>query len=149
MSAFMKLGNFFIRLVLASPLHALMSGNTLLVHFTGHKSGRSFTTPVNYTQEDGVIRIISRRERVWWRNLREAAAVSLTLRGRRVSGAPTVIETPEAVAAGLAGFLRPKPDFARYYQVRAAEDGSFNQEDLLRQAEDTVVIEIMLESGTS
>ena len=51
MSAFMKIGNTFIKLFLRSPLHRMMSKSTLLITFTGRKSGNKYTTPVNYSLE--------------------------------------------------------------------------------------------------
>jgi hypothetical protein len=37
---------------LRSPLHGILSKNFLLINFTGRKSGRVFTTPVSYSQDD-------------------------------------------------------------------------------------------------
>jgi deazaflavin-dependent oxidoreductase (nitroreductase family) len=144
MSAFMKIGNFFIRLILSSPLHSTMSKNTLLIHFTGRKSGKLYTTPVNYTQEGGSIHITSQRDRVWWRNLIRNSSVSLTLCGELVNGNATIHESQEAVVAGLERFLRPAPQLARYYQIKVAEDGSLDRDDLVRSAQGKVVIEISL-----
>jgi deazaflavin-dependent oxidoreductase (nitroreductase family) len=145
MSTFMKIGNFFIRMVLSSPLHGMMSKNTLLVHFTGWKSGKQYTTPVNYTQEGAALRITSQRDRVWWRNLKHNPDITLTLRGKRAHGTAAVLEDPDTVAASLERFLRPIPHMARYYQIGVTEDGSFDPTDLQRAAQNTVVIEIILD----
>ena len=40
-----------VRFLLRSPLHGLMSGNTLLLEFTGRKSGRALSTPISYRLE--------------------------------------------------------------------------------------------------
>jgi deazaflavin-dependent oxidoreductase (nitroreductase family) len=141
----MKIGNFFIRLILSSPLHKLISKNTLLIHFTGRKSGKQYSTPVNYTQEGSTIRITSQRERLWWRNLKQAPAVSLHLRGKLVGGTAAVLESPADVASGLERFLRPAPDLARYYQISMDESGSFDQADLVNAARSAVVIAIVLD----
>src|SRR5438105_11998436 len=38
----------FVRFVLATPLHRIMSSQLMLLRFTGRKTGRSYTTPVGY-----------------------------------------------------------------------------------------------------
>ena len=46
MSAIYKWINPPIKFLLASPLHGIMSSNTLLLDFTGRKSGRALSTPI-------------------------------------------------------------------------------------------------------
>jgi len=41
----MRYFNPFMRLVLASRAHRMMSGQLMLVSFTGRRTGRSYTTP--------------------------------------------------------------------------------------------------------
>src|SRR5438552_2851229 len=38
----------FVRFVLATPLHRIMSSGLMLLRFTGRKTGRYYTTPVSY-----------------------------------------------------------------------------------------------------
>jgi len=45
---FQTMGNVFMGGILRSPLHVLLSRNTLLITFKGRRSGKQFTTPVNY-----------------------------------------------------------------------------------------------------
>lgn len=145
MKTFMKIGNYFIRYILSSPLHGLMSKNTLLIQFTGRKSGKKFTTPVNYTQEGSVVRVTSQRSRVWWRNLKSMPEVAVTIRGKKLTGNAVVLETPEQVAEGLIRFFQPAPLMAKYFKIKQNIDGSLDQADLQRTAEDSVVIEITLQ----
>lgn len=144
MSFFMKVGNTFIRGLLSSPFHSLMSKNTLVIHFTGKKSGKQYATPVNYTQQGEIVRVTSQRDRVWWRNLKHNPDVSIRLRGKLLDGKAVVLDTPEQAAAGLSRFLEPAPQMAKYFGVSLLEDGSFSQPDLVEKARNTVVIEITL-----
>jgi deazaflavin-dependent oxidoreductase (nitroreductase family) len=82
----MKLWNVFVTLILRSPLHGLFSKNTLLLTVTGRKSGRQYTTPVNYVREEETLVVISRRERTWWRNLEGGAQVTVVVQGRTLTG---------------------------------------------------------------
>lgn len=141
----MKIGNFFIRLILSSPLHALMSKNTLLIHFTGRKSGKNYITPVNYSQADGKVWITSQPQRTWWKNFEKHPDVQLTLSGKLVSGSAVILKSGQAAAEGLENFLRPNPNYAKYYQVSADAAGNFHPKDLLKAAESLVVIEVSFE----
>lgn len=76
--------NPLLILMLRSPLHPLLSGNTLALTYTGRKSGRTYTTPVNYVRDGDRLWATSYRTRTWWRNLRNGVPVSLRLQGREV-----------------------------------------------------------------
>jgi hypothetical protein len=75
--------NPVVRAVLRSPLHPLLSRRLVLITVTGRQTGRQFTFPVGYEQDDDVVTITvgwPERKR-WWRNLREGGQVRLVLRG--------------------------------------------------------------------
>ena len=55
--------NGIIKGLLRSPLHRLMSTSTLLITYTGRKSGQVYTTPVNYVQKGQDVLITSMRGR--------------------------------------------------------------------------------------
>lgn len=55
--------------LLCSPLHGWMSGNTLLLTYTGHKSGKTFTFPISYRQEGETLWLITRKDKAWLKNL--------------------------------------------------------------------------------
>ena len=78
--------NQFMRLLLNSPLHRLMSGSVMVVYFTGRKTGRRRSTPVRYLRE-GESRVVclTGRETGWWPNFLELRDVELQLAGRRVA----------------------------------------------------------------
>ena len=42
-----KLYNPFVGALLRSPLHGFMSNSTMLLTYTGRKSGKTYTTPVS------------------------------------------------------------------------------------------------------
>lgn len=89
-----RLANPAVRGLLGSPLHRLLSGQLLLITYTGRKSGRSYTIPTGYRDrgEQIVIPIGWPERKVWWRNLREPAPVTLRLRGRELSGTARAVE---------------------------------------------------------
>lgn len=82
-----KLYNPMVSWLLRSPLHGLMSNSTMLITFTGRKSGKTYTTPVNYVwDDDHTLLAVSRTDRLWWRNLRASAPVKVCLRGQTLKG---------------------------------------------------------------
>lgn len=114
---FNPLGVHFMKVILRSPFHGWLSGDVVLITVTGRKSGRKYTTPVNYLRQGDVLRIVSWRNRTWWRNLRGGSPVTLRLQGQDVKGWGTVVEDDPGVAAGLSAHLRQAPHYARYYGV--------------------------------
>ena len=66
-------GNNFMSWILRSPFHGLLSKGMILITVTGCKSGRKYTKPVEYFREDEQLRVITSRDRTWWRNLKRGA----------------------------------------------------------------------------
>ncbi len=77
-----NIANPFVRLILRSPFHRLMSADLLLITYQGRKSGKSYTLPVQYGQRDRTIYIVpgSPEQKTWWRNLRGGLPVQVVLR---------------------------------------------------------------------
>ncbi len=144
-----RIANPFVRLLLRSPFHGMMSATNLLVTYRGRKSGRSYTLPVSYVRDEKTVIIVpgNPEHKSWWRNLRGGAAVTLRLAGREVSGTAAVIERDAAAAAGLLRpYLQAFPQSAKIYGVRI-EEGRVNEADLLRAAEGKVVVRVELSSA--
>ena len=45
--------------VLRSPLHRMLSDSTMIITYTGRKSGQTFSTPVNYVRDGNLLWTIS------------------------------------------------------------------------------------------
>jgi deazaflavin-dependent oxidoreductase (nitroreductase family) len=134
--------------LLRSPFHGMLSKNTMLIAYSGRKTGKSYVTPVNYLciDEDGtqVFYTTSYRERVWWRNLRGGAVVTLTLRGKEVPAQAAVIEGENEVAKSLTSYLHTAPGLARYIQVGMDASGTPNMEDVAAAAKRMVMIRLIV-----
>ena len=129
------------KFVLRSPLHGLVDKNILLITFTGRKSGKTFTTPVSYSQHGAEVYIFTHAN--WWKNLRRDTPVTLRLRGRDVKGLPEpVAEDKQAVAAGLAEHLRVVPSDATFYGVTFDERRNPNAEQVARAVQSVVMIRV-------
>jgi len=53
-----------MKFVLRSPMHAMVSKSVLLITFTGRKSGKTYTTPVDYSQDGDQVYIFTHAN--WW-----------------------------------------------------------------------------------
>jgi deazaflavin-dependent oxidoreductase (nitroreductase family) len=135
--------NKSMKFILRSPVHGIVSKTILLISFTGCKSGKSYTTPVSYSQDGERVYIFTHAG--WWKNLRTSAAVTLRIRGRDLQGqAEPVAEDKPAIAAGLATHLRNVPSDARYYGVTFDEQGNPSAEEVERAAKTVVMVRILL-----
>ena len=135
--------NNAMKFVLRSPVHSLVSKNILLITFTGCKSGKTYTTPVCYSQEGDQVYIFTHAN--WWKNLCNCRSVTLRLRGREIQGAPEpVVEDKSAIAARLAAHLRRVPSDARYYAVTFDDHGNPRTEEVEKAVQTAVMIRVGL-----
>ena len=132
-----------MKFVLRSPMHGMVSKTTLLITFTGRKSGKTFTTPVSYSQESDQVYIFTHA--TWWKNLIGGAPVTLHIRGRELQGlAEPVAEDKQSIAAGLAAHLWKVPFDARFYGVTFDDQGNPRAEEVEQAAQTVVMIGIQL-----
>jgi deazaflavin-dependent oxidoreductase (nitroreductase family) len=115
----------------------------MLITFTGRKSGKLYTTPVEYFYDGGTLTVFSSSERMWWRNLRESAPVSVRVKGRDYEGtAHASIGDAEVFGKALRAYLDRYPGREKYFGVGLDGDGQLNPDDVARVAQEKVVIEI-------
>jgi deazaflavin-dependent oxidoreductase (nitroreductase family) len=129
--------------LLRSPLHGMLSGSTMIITYTGRKSGKTFSTPVNYVRDGEVLWAVSYRHRTWWRNLHDSP-VTLRIQGRDVAGVATAVTDQQAVTDCLTGDLRKAPQVARYIGVALDASGQPKTEDVAEAAKTRVMVRVQL-----
>jgi uncharacterized protein len=135
--------NQTIKFLLRSLLHGILSKNFLLITFTGHKSGKVFTTQVSYSQDGDTLYIFSHA--AWWKNLHHDTPITLRLRGKDVQGLPEVVaDDKKAVAAGLMAHLRHSPYDAPFYGVTLDENKNHRPKEVEAGAQITLMIRVVL-----
>ena len=112
-----------------------------VITVTGAKSGRQYTTPVQYMRLDGDYVVLSQRHRVWWRNLRTRPEVTLTVGGETISGRGRVPDGDEAHDV-LSACLSANPRVAKFYSIDPAGGGPIAPADIERLSERVVPIVI-------
>ena len=138
--------NGLMKSILRSPLHRLVSGSTFLITYTGRKSGRVFSVPVDYLAADGEYLTLSLRERTWWKNLRGGSQVKLLLQGKEIIAHAVVEEHKDAVADLIGKMLAIQPGYARWLNVGRDASGAPLAGDLARAAQTRVIVRISLRS---
>lgn len=135
--------NRTMKFVLRSPLHGMVDKQILLITFTGRKSGKTYTTPVSYSQSGDQVVIFTHAD--WWKNLRGGAPVSLRIRGQELQGlAEPIADDKQAVAAGLAEHLRKVRSDAKYYGVTFDDHENPRADEVERAAQSVAMIRIQL-----
>jgi deazaflavin-dependent oxidoreductase (nitroreductase family) len=132
-----------MKYILRSPMHGMVSKTMLLITFTGRKSGKTYTTPVDYSQDGDQVTIFTHAN--WWKNLNGGSPVTLRMRGRDLQGiAEPVAEDKGAVAAGLMEHLRKVPSDAKYYGVTFDDQKNPRAEEVEKAAQSAVMIRVRL-----
>ena len=127
--------------VLRSPFHGIFSDGMLLITVSGRKTGRKYTLPVAYFPGEGVLWIITLRNRTWWRNVINGGQVTLLLKRRSIIGyAKPEFETAN-VEVLIRDYLRHFPQAVRALGIQVVE-GIFNPDDISRVAKDVLFVRI-------
>jgi deazaflavin-dependent oxidoreductase (nitroreductase family) len=115
---FIRVQNPFMKWLLRSPLHGAVSGMYLLITFTGRKSGKVYTTPVQYHRDGDRILVITSRAYKWWKNLEGGASVRLRLRGQEQTARAETTLDENVIREMLRQIYPGQPD-ARYDSLMA------------------------------
>lgn len=138
LSPVVRVLNAVPKLVLRSPLHGLMSGDLMLLAFTGRTSGRPYVLPVSYVEDEDTLLIGT--DRPWQKNIRTGEQLSIWLKGhqRRVRAEVT---GEEAEMARLFGIILPEnPALGRFLGIKLDADGRPNRDDLQRAVQRGVAV---------
>ncbi len=134
-------GNNFITWMLRSPFHGMLSGGSMLLTVRGRKTGKLYTTPVDYYEEDGFIWILSNRDRNWWRNLQGGANVEMLLKAKPVKGFAELELDEKAVEGQLVKYIQHKPYTAKPLGIQVRNKMP-NTEDVSQVAKDKLFVKI-------
>jgi hypothetical protein len=131
--------------LLKSPLHGMLSGNTMIVYFKGQKSGKDYHVPVGYLRMDTTLLTVSSKQRTWWRNLRCGAAVTVLMKGKMVPAHACAFEDDASVAECLKAFIQENPRMAGAFKVSIGADGQPEAESLHQAVSTRVIVRTTLD----
>jgi deazaflavin-dependent oxidoreductase (nitroreductase family) len=139
----MSFANVFVRLLLRSPFHGVMSGSTLLLTYMGRKSGKRYTIPVSYLRAGDIVTVLSFRSRVWWKQLQADRSVMVEIQRRRFAGVATVItDDQDAIVASLRAHLAAHPSLAKGYHIPLNAAGDPDPEAIRQVAHGLALIQM-------
>jgi hypothetical protein len=132
----------FVKVLLRSPLHGLMSHNTMLLSFKGRKSGKHYTLPISYIREGDTVICFTDTRTSWWKNLRNVP-VTLHLKGQHLQGIAEAVQGDRAdVKRELATFLQQSPRDAKYKGVRLGAEGQPDHDDIAQVVQWAIMVQI-------
>lgn len=134
-------GNDFMKWMLRSPFHGVLSNGMMLITVTGRKTGKKYTTPVEYFRENGFLWVMTSRNRTWWRNLRGGAEVTLLLKRRPATAYAETVLDEEVVETQLHNYLQHRPQAAKPLGIRVNR-GILNADDIEHLANDRLFVKI-------
>lgn len=130
--------------LLYSPLHRMLSGITMVIHYTGRRTGKQYRLPVGYLRIGTTLLTVSFKRRTWWRNLRGGAEVTLRLQGSDVAGYALVVEDEPGVMDGIRSFIEKDPRSAGMFRVRLGINGLIDPGSLEQSAKERVIVRTIL-----
>ncbi len=139
--------NPVMRSLLRSPMHGITSHNIGIVHFTGRKSGRNLSTPLSYTREGNVVRLLSNQNTRWWLNFRgEGVRVEMEIARERYPGTAVLLEgDSETLREGVRRFIRALPRDAKVYGLKLDANGDIVEPSLAAIVDELILVEIQLD----
>ena len=83
-----KTVNHVVKAILRSPAHGMLSDRLCVMTVTGRRTGKKRSFPCAYAEGPDHLRIHIDwpEKKVWWRNLKAPAPVSVRVRGMQLSG---------------------------------------------------------------
>ncbi len=95
-------GNGLVLAVLRSPAHRLLSGMAIELRYTGRRSGRQFTLPVQYAREGErlVVAVQEPTTKTWWRSFGTPQEVGVRLQGKLRRGTALVVRPDDPMWDG-------------------------------------------------
>ena len=138
------MSNWFMSWLLHSPFHRLISGSILLITYTGRRSGKQYSAPLNYVRDDNTLWVTSIRDRSWWRNFRGEWPIQVLLQRVEIEGNGLAITEPDQLSQAFSEFFRLSPASARFFKVSLEEDGAPMPDDLERIVAERVLVRIQI-----
>ena len=130
--------NPVVKGILRSPLHGMMSNNTMLLSYRGQRSGRAFELPISYAQIDGDLYAFTAKSGQWWRNFRHQNDATVLVGGQKLEATVSALsDSGEDLAPQLTSFLQLVPRDAKPAGVRIRQ-GQPVQSDVITAAQKLV-----------
>lgn len=126
----------------------MLDGRLILITYTGKKSGKKHSLPVQYakSKDDLIVFAGYHRHKKWWRNLLEQSTINVRYRGKWFEASARAYNGDvEAIAPAFPDYLRRFPASARVRGLTLDPRGSIEDQGKLDEAaKDTVMVRIKI-----
>ena len=117
----MRAVNVPMRAALSLPFATPLSGNLMLISYTGRKSGKAYRQPVSYVRDGDVL--LTPGGGRWTLNLADGRPARIRLRGRDAPARPELVTDPAELERLLGGIAEKNPRAARFIPIPRRPDG--------------------------
>ena len=124
----MRAVNVPMRAALSLPFATPLSGNLMLIAYTGRKSGKAYRQPVSYARDGDVL--LTPGGGRWTLNLAGGRPVRIRLRGRWSPARAELVTDPAEVERLLGVIGEKNPRATRFIPIPRRPDGRLEPEAL-------------------
>jgi deazaflavin-dependent oxidoreductase (nitroreductase family) len=124
----------------------MLSGRLILITYTGRKSGKKHSLPVQYAESHDEL-IVSAgypQYKKWWRNLLEQQTIKVCYRGKWLKASAKAFDGDvEVIAPLLPDYLKRFPASARIRGLTFDSNGNIENTEKLREEAKKVVMVVI------
>jgi len=124
----MRAVNVPMRAVLSLPFATPLSGNLMLISYTGRKSGKAYRQPVSYVRDGDVL--LTPGGGRWTLNLADGRPTRIRLRGRDGPARPELVTDPAELERLLGVIAEKNQRAARFIPIPRRPDGRLDPDAL-------------------
>lgn len=134
--------NPFVRVILKSPIHFILSHQILLFRVIGRKSKKIYEIPASYAHINDALVCVTLRENLWWKNFIDIENQDIYFKGKKINKKISInFSDDNFVRTKLKELIEHNPIDAFFAGVKLDRNKVPNLEDLDKAAKlHTVII---------
>ena len=134
--------NPFVRVILKSPIHFILSHQILLFRVIGRKSRKIYEIPASYAHINDSLVCVTLRENLWWKNFIDIENQDIYFKGKKINKKISInFSDDNFVRTKLKELIEHNPIDAFFAGVKLDRNKVPNSEDLDKAAKlHTVII---------
>ncbi|MEL1231223.1 MAG: hypothetical protein VXA26_07905 [Candidatus Neomarinimicrobiota bacterium] len=134
--------NPFVRVILKSPIHFILSHQILLFRVIGRKSKKIYEIPASYAHINDALVCVTLRENLWWKNFIDIEDQDIYFKGKKINKKISInFSDDNFVRTKLKELIEHNPIDAFFAGVKLDRNKVPNSEDLDKAAKlHTVII---------
>ena len=134
--------NPFVRVILKSPIHFILSHQILLFRVIGRKSKKIYEIPASYARINDALVCVTLRENLWWKNFIDIENQDIYFKGKKINKKISInFSDDNFVRTKLKELIEHNPIDAFFAGVKLDRNKVPNSEDLDKAAKlHTVII---------